>query len=75
MNINDFPDEIICHIIFFLDYTDVLEFAKVCQNFKRFITKDIITQRLPKIEIDYIYLDSEERQKFAQINHEYLIKI
>lgn len=27
-----------------------------------------------KMDIDYVYLDSEERRRFAQIGHEYLIE-
>ena len=31
------------------------------------------TVSCPKVWIDYIYLDTDERRRFAQVSHEYLI--
>ena len=39
-------------------------------SFASFLEKSIV----PKMYIDYIYLDTDERRRFAQISHEYLIE-
>ena len=40
-------------------------------NLKRTFSDDITTQHL---WVDYIYLDTDERRRFAQVSHEYLIE-
>ena len=39
-------------------------------SFATFLQKSIV----PKMYIDYIYLDTDERRRFSQISHEYLIE-
>ena len=39
-------------------------------SFATFLTESIV----PKMYIDYIYLDTDERRRFSQISHEYLIE-
>lgn len=39
-------------------------------SFATFLRESIV----PKMYIDYIYLDTDERRRFAQISHEYLIE-
>ena len=43
-------------------------------NFKITYGSSIGFTRSPKVWIDYIYLDTDERRRFAQVSHEYLIE-
>ena len=49
-----------------------LQYDEVSVNirFKTFITKNTN----PELYVDYIFLDTDERRRFAQISHEYLIE-
>ena len=49
-----------------------LQYDEVSVNikFKTFITTNIS----PELYVDYIFLDTDERRRFAQISHEYLIE-
>jgi len=49
---------------------DNTQLTLVINNCEKIIIKKVIPCGL---EVDYIYLDVEERQRFAQIGHEYLI--
>ncbi len=40
----------------------------------KFGTVDNITLASPKLWADYVYLDTDERRRFAQVSHEYLIE-
>ncbi len=69
-----------------LQYHDVritIDFrpAAQCINFSNDVTNDgkvavkpIISMNDAQLVIDYVYLDSEERKRFAQASHEYLIE-
>ena len=45
--------------------------VKINLSFKDAMNADIITN---KLYADYIYLDTDERRRFAQVSHEYLIE-
>jgi hypothetical protein len=40
----------------------------------KFATVDNLTMASPKLWADYVYLDTDERRRFAQVSHEYLIE-
>ena len=77
------PTEIIEKIIYFLPYReDVHNLALAAPRFKTIAdaylkhrSRELLwTWRIPPVLVDYIYLDPDERRRFAQVSHEYLIK-
>ena len=76
------PVELVERIIYFLTYReDVHNLALAAPRYK--IIADVYlklrsnellwTYRRP-VMVDYIYLDADERRRFAQTSHEYLIE-
>jgi len=46
----------------------------VLQNVHAAVTPSISTLTTCKLYVDYVYLDTDERRRFAQVSHEYLIE-
>jgi len=55
------------------EFHNAVELIVANQHFKQFDAKQL-GMKDAQILVDYIYLDSEERRRFAQVGHEYLIE-
>lgn len=56
------------------EFTDLQELIIVNRCFKNSLDCKCVEMRDALLLVDYIYLDSEERRRFAQVGHEYLIE-
>jgi len=55
------------------EFTNPQELVVANSHFKQYDSKGIAMKDV-QLLVDYIYLDSEERRRFAQVGHEYLIE-
>jgi len=69
------PTELILEITKYL-YEYQTNITKTCKRFKTLDLKIMLSlHHTPPLQVNYIYLDMEERFGFAQVTHEYLIEL
>jgi hypothetical protein len=58
-----------------IEFTSALDIAGVCGGLcEKTPSTDRVNMGATKLFVDYIYLDTDERRRFAQVSHEYLIE-